>query len=62
MMNENVSQVITEILIMARKLQEEIQCWQREGEEIFESLFRIGEGYTHGNERNLSVTMRKSAT
>jgi hypothetical protein len=41
-MNPNVSQVITEILIMARKLQE-ISASSGKEKEIFEILFRIGE-------------------
>ena len=41
-MNPNVSQVITEILIMARKLQE-ISASSGKEKEIFEALFRIGE-------------------
>jgi hypothetical protein len=41
-MNPQLSQVITEILIMARKLQE-ISAGTGREKEIFEGLFRIGE-------------------
>jgi hypothetical protein len=41
-MNPNVSQVITEILIMARQLQE-VSASSGKEKEIFEGLFRIGQ-------------------
>lgn len=46
-MNPQVSQVITEILIMARKLQE-ISASSGKEKEIFEHLSRIGEAAYNG--------------